>query len=184
MHACVLCAGLTHVVPPEVPQTAAVSSSQDIDISIRAAAGVLVPVEWGLAALGEPSPQARITPTHCWHSPVSADSFLKPNNVTSELLQIQEIFHLLSICIIGYFIKHFVVHIFCILLFFSILQTVNRNILRFFYCYFNIESALLLPNLNDLPSYCGKTSTTLSQADQIIMTIVLIVMRLLKKLVM
>lgn len=69
--------GLTHAVSPEVPPTAAVSSSQDIDITIGAAAGVLVAVRWGLAALGEQSPQARTTLTHSWHRPLSEDYFLK-----------------------------------------------------------------------------------------------------------
>lgn len=68
--------GLTHAVPPEVPQTAAVSSSQDIDMSIRAAAGMLVAVTWGQAALGEPSPQAWTTVAHSWHCCPSVDSIV------------------------------------------------------------------------------------------------------------
>lgn len=68
---------LTHVVPPEVPQTAVLSSSQDVDVSIVAAAGVLVAITRRPAALGEPSPQTGITLTHHWHPPLSLDHFLK-----------------------------------------------------------------------------------------------------------
>lgn len=67
---------LTHAVPPEVPQTAVVSSSQDVDISVVAAAGVLVAVTWRRAALRELSPQAG-TLTHSWHRPLSLDHFLE-----------------------------------------------------------------------------------------------------------
>lgn len=63
----VVCLGLTHAVPPEIPQTAAVSASQDIDISISTAAGVFVAVTWWPAALGEPGPQARTILAHSWH---------------------------------------------------------------------------------------------------------------------
>lgn len=48
---------LTNAVPPEIPQTAAVPPSQDIDVSVGAAAGVLVAVTWRPAALRELSPQ-------------------------------------------------------------------------------------------------------------------------------
>lgn len=48
---------LTDVVPPEILQTAAVSSSQDVDVSVSAAAGVLAAVTWCAAALRELSPQ-------------------------------------------------------------------------------------------------------------------------------
>lgn len=67
---------LTHAVPPEVPQTAVVSSSQDVDISVVAAAGVLVAVTWRRAALRELSPQAG-TLTHSWHRLLSLDHFLE-----------------------------------------------------------------------------------------------------------
>lgn len=55
---------LTDAVPPELPQTAAVSPSQDVDVSIGAAAGVLVAVTWRLAALSELSPQTRTVLIH------------------------------------------------------------------------------------------------------------------------
>lgn len=55
---------LTNAVPPEIPQTAAVSPSQDIDVSIGAAAGVLVAVTWRPAALRELSPQRRTVLIH------------------------------------------------------------------------------------------------------------------------
>lgn len=62
---------LTDAVPPEVPQTAAVSSSQDVDVSVGAAAGVLVAVAWCPAALRELSPQTWTVPVH--HSIVPSD---------------------------------------------------------------------------------------------------------------
>ncbi len=68
---------LTYAVSPKVPQTAAVSASQDVDVSIMAAAGVLEAVTWGPAALREPSPQTGTTLTHSWHCPLSLDHFLK-----------------------------------------------------------------------------------------------------------
>lgn len=79
---CALSLALTDAVPPEVPQTAVLSSSQDIDISLIAAAGVFVAVTWGLAALGEPSPQTGTTLTHNWHPPLSLDHFLKEETPT------------------------------------------------------------------------------------------------------
>ena len=68
---------LTHTVLPEVPQTAIFSATQDIDISTKAAAGVLVAVTRGPAALRELPPQARITLTHSWNPSISPDHFLK-----------------------------------------------------------------------------------------------------------
>lgn len=55
---------LTDAVPPELPQTAAVPPSQDVDVSIRAAAGVLVAVTRRLAALRELSPQTQTVLIH------------------------------------------------------------------------------------------------------------------------
>lgn len=65
---------LTDAVPPEIPQTAAVSSSQDIDMSVGAAAGVLVAVMWCPAALRELSPQTWTVLIH--HSIVPSDQTL------------------------------------------------------------------------------------------------------------
>lgn len=93
---------LTHAVPPEVPQTAVVSSSQDVDISVVAAAGVLVAVTWRLAALRELSPQAG-TLTHSWHRPLSLDHFLE--DAKSEYLE-----KLLNIFQCGMFPKHFLAY--------------------------------------------------------------------------
>lgn len=62
---------LTDAVPPEVPQTAAVPSTQDVDVSIEAAAGVFVAVTWCPAALRELSPQTWTVLIH--HSIVHSD---------------------------------------------------------------------------------------------------------------
>lgn len=73
-----VCAGLTHAVPPEVPRTASVPSSQDVDVSVAAAAGVLVAVPGGLTALGKLSPEGRAILTHGRHcGPASVDWFLQ-----------------------------------------------------------------------------------------------------------
>lgn len=76
----------THTISPEILETAAASSSQDVDLSIRAAAGVFVAVTWRLAALREPSPQTRTALTHSGRPPISWDSSLtgmEKENVTS-----------------------------------------------------------------------------------------------------
>lgn len=65
-----VCEALTHAVPPEVPQTAVVSPPQDVHMPIMAAAGVLVAVTRGPAALWEPSPQAGTALTHSCHGPI------------------------------------------------------------------------------------------------------------------
>lgn len=62
---------LTNAVPPEIPQTAAVSPSQDVDVSVGAAAGVFVAVTRRPAALRELSPQTWTVLVH--HSIAASD---------------------------------------------------------------------------------------------------------------
>lgn len=69
---------LTHVVFPEVPQTSVLSASQDVDVCIVAAAGVLVAVAWGQAASqGELFPQTGVVLTHTWQPSLSLEHLLK-----------------------------------------------------------------------------------------------------------
>ena len=73
---------LTYTVPPEVPKATVVSASQNIDISMIAAAGMLIAVTWGPAALRELSPQTRTILTHSWHPLHPTGTFSKRSNMT------------------------------------------------------------------------------------------------------
>lgn len=69
---------LTDIVFPEVPQAAVLSASQDIDVCIVAAAGMLVAVARGQAASqGELFPQTGVILTHTWHPSLSLEHLLK-----------------------------------------------------------------------------------------------------------
>lgn len=75
-----LCRWLTYTVPPKVPQSAVVSSTQKIDIPIMAAAGMLVAVTRNTDALWKLAPQAGIILTHCMSMPTLLDHFLNRKN--------------------------------------------------------------------------------------------------------